>query len=87
MEDEDKSFNIKFYSITVLWFLVVLIAWVGEAPQKFYPWWVMVSALAAPIIHKIIALSKGEGHGNFMDDYGMPIGFFGAIIFFTIIMF
>jgi len=87
MEDKDKSYFIKLISITVLWFLVILIAWVAGASQKFYPWWFMVSALAAPAIYKIIALSKGKGHRNFMDDYGMLIGFFGAIVFLTIIMF
>ena len=87
MEDEDKNYFIKLISIAIPWLLVILIAYVSEAPGKFYGWFVMVSTLSAPAIYKIILLSKGQGHGNFMDDYGMVIGFIGAIIFLTIIMF
>ena len=86
MEDKDKSYFIKLISIAVPWLLVILIAYASEAPGKFYGWFVMVSALSAPAIYKITLLSKGQGHGNFKDDYGMVIGFVVAIIFLTIIM-
>ena len=87
MEEEDKSFFIKFVSIAVPWFLVILIAYASEAPGKFYWWYLMVSAWSAPAIYKIMLLSKGQKHGSFMDDYGILIGCFGVIIFLTVIMF
>ena len=86
MEDKDKSYFIKLISIAVPWLLVILIAYASEAPGKFYGWFVMVSALSAPAIYKIALLLKGQGHGNFKDDYGMVIGFVVTIIFLTIIM-
>jgi hypothetical protein len=82
----DRDF-IKTIAIAVPWFLIILIAYASDAPGKFYGWYIMVSTISAPAIVKLISLSKGQGHGNFMDDYGMLIGFFGAIIFLTIIMF